>query len=76
MVGKILRAHVGLLCLMVILMHGSPLYPAQIGEGPIIHVEETRHVFPTVFEGMELTHTFLVSNRGTATLNIKKVSHS
>jgi len=76
MISKFLRAHVGLLCLMVIFMYGSPLYPAQIGESPIIHVDETRHVFPTVFEGAELTYTFVVSNRGTATLHIKKVTHS
>jgi hypothetical protein len=61
---------------MAIFMYVSPLYPAQSGEGPIIHVDETRHVFPTAFEGAELTHTFFVSNGGTATLNIKKVTHS
>jgi hypothetical protein len=76
MVRKKLRAHVAFLCLMVILMHGSLLYPAQSGDGPVIHFDETRHVFPTVFEGAELTRTFVVSNRGTAPLNIKKVTHS
>ena len=44
--------------------------------GPIIHFDKTSHTFPSVFEGEELSHTFTVFNRGTADLDIKKVSHS
>lgn len=74
--SKFLRAYVGLLCMMAIFMYGSRLYPATSEYGPIIHFREISHTFSPVFEGAELTHTFVVSNRGTATLNIEKVTHS
>lgn len=45
-------------------------------EAPIIQIEETSYTFPTVYEGEELSHTFTLLNKGTATLNIKKVTHS
>ena len=45
-------------------------------DGPIIHIEQIRHTFPTVFEGENLSHTFTLSNRGRANLEIKKVTHS
>ena len=74
--SKFLRAYVGLLCMMAIFMYGSRLYPAASEYGPIIHFREISHNFSPVFEGTELTYTFVVSNRGTATLNIEKVTHS
>lgn len=43
---------------------------------PIIHFAETEHIFPTVFEGKKLTHTFTVSNKGNKKLNIKGVTPS
>ena len=43
---------------------------------PIIQVAHTVHVFPAVFEGEELSHTFTVFNKGTTDLLIKKVTHS
>ena len=46
------------------------------GTGPIIYFDKTSHTFPPVFEGDELSHTFTVFNRGTADLDIKKVTHS
>ncbi|MBL7202976.1 MAG: hypothetical protein ISS63_01420 [Desulfobacteraceae bacterium] len=45
-------------------------------DGPIIHIEQIRYTFPTVFEGERLSHTFTILNRGTANLEIKKVTHS
>jgi hypothetical protein len=45
-------------------------------QGPIIHIGTTSHTFSPVYEGEELSHTFTVLNKGTATLNIKKVTHS
>ncbi len=46
------------------------------GEGPVIYLDKTSHTFPPVFEGVELSHTFTVFNRGTANLDLKKVTHS
>jgi hypothetical protein len=45
-------------------------------EGPAIHIEQTVHTFPTIFEGEELAHSFTLYNRGTVDLNIKRVTHS
>ena len=45
-------------------------------EGPAIHIEQTEHTFPTIFEGEELAHTFTLYNRGTADLHISRVTHS
>jgi len=74
--SKFFRAYVGLLCMMAIFMYGSRLSPAASEYGPVIHFKEISHTFSPVFEGAELTYTFVVSNRGTATLNIEKVTHS
>ena len=46
------------------------------GNSPMIHFEKTTHTFTPVFDGEELSHTFTVFNRGTADLDIKKVTHS
>jgi hypothetical protein len=45
-------------------------------EGPAIHIEQTVHTFPTIFEGEELAHSFTLYNRGTADLHIRRVTHS
>jgi hypothetical protein len=62
--------------MMAVFVYASQSYPAASENGPIIYFDETDHVFPTVFEGGKLTHTFVVSNQGTATLNIVKLTHS
>ncbi len=49
---------------------------AKRGKAPVIQIEKTSYTFPTVYEGEELSHTFTLFNRGTAALNIKKVTHS
>ena len=46
------------------------------GEGPIIYFDKTSHTFPPLFEGEKLSHTFTLFNRGTANLDLKKVTHS
>jgi len=56
------------------------LFPSQIRvaiaeKGPIIHIDPITHTFPTVFEGATLSHDFVVSNRGSADLEIKDVTH-
>ena len=50
--------------------------PAQTKAGPVIHVDQTVHTFPLVFEGETLSHSFTVSNPGTAELKIERVSTS
>jgi hypothetical protein len=76
MTKHIIKTFFLLFFLSISLFFENQLCPAQSGDGPIIHIAETKHVFPTVFEGSELTYTFVVSNRGTATLNIKRLTHS
>lgn len=58
------------------LLFKNQLCPAQSADVPIIHIAETNHVFPTVFEGEKLSHTFKVFNKGTANLKIKSVTPS
>jgi hypothetical protein len=43
--------------------------------GPIIHIDPITHTFPTAFEGEALSNDFVVSNRGSADLEIKDVTH-
>ncbi len=76
MKSDFLRTSVVLFCMIAIFVYGSLSYSAASEYGPIIHFREISHTFSPVFEGAELTYTFVVSNRGTAILNIKKVTHS
>ena len=73
---KLLQALVGFFCMTAILLQGSEPCPASSENGPVIHVQETSHVFSPVFEGEKLRHTFTVLNRGTTDLNIKRVTTS
>jgi hypothetical protein len=38
-------------------------------------MDNTTHAFPTVFEGERLSHDFIVSNHGSADLEIEDVTH-
>ncbi len=40
---------------------------------PLAHLPALRHEFEPVMEGREVTHDFIVQNKGTATLEIQKV---
>ena len=71
-----LRTLAGFFCIISIFFYAGRSYSEPTEGGPVIHIEKTVHAFPPAFEGAELTHTFTVSNQGTATLNIKKVTHS
>ncbi len=56
------------------------LWTSQIGvaiaeNAPIIHIDPITHTFPEVFEGEMLSHDFIVSNQGSADLEIKDVTH-
>jgi len=76
MPNKLLKALVGFLCMTVTFLQGSASCLGSSEYGPGIHFKDFSYSFPPVFEGTELTHTFVVSNRGTAPLNIKKVTHA
>ncbi len=73
---KLLRAFMAFLCVTAILFQSGYLCQASSENGPIIHVQETLHVFSPVFEGEKLSHTFTVLNRGTTDLKIKRVTTS
>ena len=40
---------------------------------PSVFVPESRHTFPTVIDGAEITHDFIIQNKGDAPLAIEKV---
>lgn len=40
---------------------------------PSAFVPESRYVFPTVIDGTEVTHDFIIQNQGDAPLAIEKV---
>jgi hypothetical protein len=61
---------------VIIFLCAGGAVSATSDTGPIIHVDETTYTFPTVFQGAKLSHSFTVFNRGTADLDIKKVTHS
>jgi hypothetical protein len=73
---KLLKNLVGFLCMTVFLLQGSVSYLESSEGDPIIHVRQASHAFSPVFEGAELTYTFVVFNRGKAPLNIKRVTPS
>lgn len=49
----------------------SETAPAQ--KGPIAHFSETSHKFEPVVEGFKVSHDFILQNKGTVPLHIKKV---
>lgn len=72
MIKNISVAVAALIFQCAVLPSGSQAYENT----PIIYINNTTHIFPTVFEGHELSHAFEVINRGTADLRIKKVTNS
>jgi hypothetical protein len=71
-----IRQAIRLIFLIIIVLAGSRLLAAQSEHTPVIHFDQTTHTFPTVFEGQQLSHSFKLINRGTADLEILKVTHS
>ena len=65
-----------LIFLIIIVLWGSRLLAARAEHMPVIHLDQTTHTFPTVFEGEKLSHSFKLINRGTADLEILKVTHT
>ena len=60
---------------IIILFFPCFLHAGQPENAPVIHMDETAHTFPTVFEGERLSHDFIVSNQGSADLEIEEVTH-
>ena len=45
----------------------------QILPSPSVFIPESRYTFPTVLDGTEVTHDFIIQNKGEAPLVIEKV---
>jgi len=45
----------------------------QTSPSPSVVVPESRYTFPTVIDGTEVTHDFIIQNKGDAPLAIEKV---
>jgi len=76
MTKRTLRISLGLILSLIALACISHPITEKRGAGPIIYIDKTTHTFPPLFEGEELSHTFTLFNRGTANLDLKKVTHS
>jgi hypothetical protein len=48
----------------------------ETGPQPFIHVPCVAQTFPPVYEGEPLSHSFMVLNKGSADLKIKRITHS
>lgn len=48
----------------------------QTLQSPSIFVPESRYTFPIVIDGTEVTHDFIIQNKGDAPLIIEKVKTS
>ena len=71
-----IKQSIRLIFLLIIVVSGSRLLAAQSEHTPVIHLDQTTHTFPTVFEGEQLSHSFTLINRGTAHLEILDVTHT
>ncbi len=72
---NLLALFTGLFFSMLVLSCVKNSLSAETENAPIIQVDKTTHIFQPVFEGEELSHTFIVFNKGRAELRIKKVTH-
>ncbi|MFH1350862.1 MAG: hypothetical protein ABII26_07970 [Pseudomonadota bacterium] len=72
---RFLGIPVTLLCFLILFFNSKEAFTEK-DDGPIIHFEETAYTFPASFEGVELSHTFTVTNKGRAELHIEKVAPS
>jgi hypothetical protein len=76
MIKNRIKPSVKLIFLIIIVLFGSRLFAEQSEHRPVIHLDQTTYTFPAVFEGEQLSHSFKLMNRGTADLEILKVTHS
>ena len=61
---------------ILLVLFGSQLFAGQSEQAPVIHLDQTTHTFPASFEGEQLSHSFKLTNRGTADLEIWDVTHT
>jgi hypothetical protein len=64
-----------LIKLLIPLLIHSWMPVAVAEDGPIIHIDPISHAFPSAFEGVTLSHDFVVTNRGSNDLEVKDVTH-
>jgi hypothetical protein len=76
MIKNLIKPSTGLILLIIIVLFGSRLFAGQSDNTPVIQLDQTTHSFPTAFEGEQLSHSFKLSNRGTADLEILDVTHT
>ena len=76
MIKNLIKPSTGLIFLIIIVLLGSRLFAGQSENTPVIHLDQTTHMFPTAFEGEQLSHSFKIINRGTADLEILDVTHT
>ena len=76
MVKNIIKPSIGFIFLIIFVLLGSRLGAAQSENTPVIHLDQTTHTFPTVFEGEQLSHSFKLINKGSADLEILDVKHT
>lgn len=67
---------IGLIFLTVVVLLGSRFGAAQSEHRPVIHFDQHTHTFPTVFEGEQLSYSFKLTNKGSADLEIRDVTHT
>jgi len=76
MIKNRIQLSIGLIFLISIVLLGSRLGAEQSGHRPEIHFDQTTHTFPTVFEGEQLSHSFELTNKGSADLEIWDVTNT
>ncbi len=57
-------------CLMVMAFGAQD----EVKGTPSVFFSESVYEFDAVFEGIDVVHDFVIQNKGTATLDVKKVS--
>jgi hypothetical protein len=69
------KGRVFLIFLLVVVCLGAHAYGAESDAEklPLAHLPALRYEFAPVMEGREVTHDFVVQNKGSATLEIQKV---
>jgi hypothetical protein len=75
MKDKFLKAAIGVFFILTVILLAISVGSIQAQDRPVIHIDPITHRFPPVFEGETLSHDFTVSNRGSADLEIKEVTH-
>ena len=70
-----LKSSVCFVYLIIIFFFPGFLYSGQPVNAPVIHMDQTTHTFPAVFEGERLSHDFMVSNQGSVDLELEDVTH-